>query len=476
MIKNWLTLYSFRYPRSLVYMMQASEYVIRDYIAWYRRTKDFTRVERRKKLVATPKALVLLTLSWIMASMLIYATLTALLTSSGPLRYLGPLFIILLAPSIIAYGMVLVLFVIKLVQRPVEYIITRQARQMLEVHRAVKIAIAGSFGKTTMREILKTVLSEGRKVAAPPHSYNTPLAISRFIKTLSGDEDILIFELGEYYPGDIRSLCRLVQPTIGIITGVDEAHLERFKTLERAAATVYELAEYLGTKPLYVNGESELAKGHARMGDILYSQGGVEAWRVELAKTDLDGTSCVLIKDNITLTVHSSLLGLHQIGPLAAAAHIGLSFGLAPNQVQNGIHKISPVAHRLEPKTDAAGVITLDDSYNGNPDGVNAAIAFLASLNGHRRWYVTPGLVEMGSRTEAVHKQIGRRLTEAKIEKVILIKNSVTSFIATGLQEAGYQGEILWFDDALAAYAALPQLTVKGDVVLLQNDWPDQYQ
>ena len=92
-----------------------------------------------------------------------------------------------------------------------------------------------------------------------------------------------------------------------------------------------------------------------------------------------------------------------------------------------------------------------------------------------RRWYVTPGLVEMGDKKEEVHKEIGRKLAHAGIEKVILMRNSVTPFIKQGLQEERYGGEVIWFDKALDAFSALPNLTVKGDVVLIQNDWPDQY-
>jgi UDP-N-acetylmuramyl pentapeptide synthase len=74
-----------------------------------------------------------------------------------------------------------------------------------------------------------------------------------------------------------------------------------------------------------------------------------------------------------------------------------------------------------------------------------------------------------------VHKTIGRELAEAKIEKVVLMRNSVTPFIEQGLKEAGYSGEIIWFNDALVAFKSLPTLTLEGDVVLIQNDWPDQY-
>ena len=88
---------------------------------------------------------------------------------------------------------------------------------------------------------------------------------------------------------------------------------------------------------------------------------------------------------------------------------------------------------------------------------------------------MTPGLVEMGSHTETVHREIGKQLAEAGIEKTILIRNSVTPYIEKGLKESTYNGEIVWFDDALAAFAALPHLTVEKDVIVLQNDWPDQY-
>ena len=143
--------------------------------------------------------------------------------------------------------------------------------------------------------------------------------------------------------------------------------------------------------------------------------------------------------------------------------------------IQTGIEKIVPFKHRMEPRIDASGVITIDDSYNGNPDGVRTIIDFLSLVKNHQRLYVTPGLVEMGIRTKEVHREIGRHLAKAKIEKVILVKNSVTGYIEEGLKEENYKGELIWFNDSLSVFRALPHLTVSGDVVLLQNDWPDQY-
>ena len=476
MIRNWLSRYSSCYPRSLAYMLQASEYDIRDYLVWYRKTKDFARVERRKRFVGTAKGLLLLVAAWTILFFLIGAAIFILWTGTGPLKYILPFLVVLFSPYFLAYGILIPLLVMRIVvQRPVEYLAMSKTKRILENHNAVKIGIAGSFGKTTMREIIKTVLSEGKKVAAPPWSYNTPLGISKFVKTLKGDEDVLVFEFGEYYPGDVRRLCELVGPSIGVITGINEAHLQKFKSLERTVETIYELADYLGERPVYVNIESELARKNLRPSHTPYDRECAGNWKIENPRTDLAGTSFTLIRDGTKLELTSALLGLHQIGPLAAAADIAIRFGLSFEQVQTGIKKTRPFEHRLEPKARNDGVVTIDDSYNGNPDGVNAAIEFLESLKGRRRFYVTPGLVEMGARTREIHKQIGKKLAKVNIEKVVLIKNSVTSDIECGLKEEGYRGDVIWFDDAPAAFAALPFLTVSGDIVLLQNDWPDQY-
>jgi UDP-N-acetylmuramoyl-tripeptide--D-alanyl-D-alanine ligase len=477
MIKDYLSHYRPRYVRSLAYLLQASEYNIADYLTWFHKVRNFATVEKRKQLVPTAKARIVIALLWVLVVGFLAVSVSLFFTLSIPYNWVFVVLFIITLPYLLAYGIIVPLWIIQIfIQKPIEYVMVRRATKTLKGNKAIKIAIAGSFGKTSMREILGMVLSEDKRVAVPPHSYNTPLGISEFIKTLRGNEEVIVFELGEYYPGDIRKLCRLIQPDIGIITGVNEAHLQKFKTLERTANTIFELADYLGDCPVYVNAESQLAKQHASPQHILYDRNGVGLLRVEHPETGLDGTSFILSDGKVRLNIHSNLLGLHQIGPLTVAAHLALRLGLSPDQIVAGLAKTKPFEHRLEKKVDASGVILLDDSYNGNPDGVAAVIDFLGSLRGHRRFYMTPGLVEMGSRTKSVHETIGRMLALTGIEKIILIKNSVTLYIAAGLKNASYRGEIIWFDDALVALAALPFLTIRGDVVLVQNDWPDQYQ
>jgi UDP-N-acetylmuramoyl-tripeptide--D-alanyl-D-alanine ligase len=483
--RNLWTRYHPNYVRALIYMLQANEYYPFEYMAWYHRTSDFYNIEKRKHLVYTLKAILLSVFAW-------FSLLWGIGTSAyvayqtGLPGVIAAIVGFILGPFIVPYTLFILIVVLNWLQKPIEAYIIARAKAKLRKMNAVKIGIAGSFGKTTMREILKAVLSEGRRVAAPGGSHNTPLAIARFIESLNGNEEVLVFEFGEYYPGDIKKLCKFVDPDWGVITGVNEAHLERFGTVERASGTIFELADYLKAKSgshmkgsrtkdilVYVNAEGTV-KPRDTESYILYSGKGTDTWKVEHASTGIEGTVIDFSRSDSRVQVHSRLLGLHNTGPLSAAADIAARLGLTVEQIQAGILATKPFEHRIQPRVDG-GVIWIDDSYNGNPDGAAAAIEFLKTLKGHRRFYVTPGLVEMGSRKEEIHREMGRKLAEAEIEKVVLIRDSVTPYIEQGLKEAGYKGEILWYDFGPTAYNALPKMTVAGDVILIQNDWPDQY-
>ncbi len=475
MKKRQLTKLNLSYPRTIVYMLQASEYKFRDYFYWYFKVEDFRNVEYRKRLKKTTKSLSLLIFAWLIVISFGMVGIFALYTR--PDIYGAMLFSLFVFCGfyLLAYIIMLPFLMINILQYPVEIWITRNARRTLEKHKALKIAVAGSFGKTTMREILKTVFSEERKTAAPPFSYNTPLGISKFVKSLKGDEEILLFELGEYYPGDVKRLCQLIQPDAGVITGVNEAHLEKFKSLKKTTATIFELADCLEGKTVYVNGENDLARQKVSPDHILYTRQGVGGWKITHTISNLSGTRFTIRKGDVILNLESGLLGIHQTGPLSMAAHMAFSLGITEEGIIRGIKKTKPFPHRLEPKTENTGVTLIDDSYNGNPDGFFVAIDFLMNLTGYRRFYLTPGLVEIGEKTKEIHEEIGQKLANSGVEKVILIKNSVTGYIAEGLERADFKGDLLWFDDALSAFGALPYLTAEGDVVLMQNDWPDRY-
>lgn len=471
-ISSW---FSPRFVRNIVYMLQSSEYNAGEYVAWFWRAHNLNMVAMRKQLVMTKKAKLLVMLAWLIAAVELLAIASlVVLALSNPWWWISVIIGLLVAPPLLAHLLVVPLWLgYVLAQKPRERKIIARATAAVAKHKGFKIGIAGSYGKTTFKEMLATILGEAKKVAATPGNMNTPLGISRFVNRLSGDEDILIFEMGEYYPGDIAQLCQMVRPELGVITGINEAHLSKFKTLDRTVATIYELADFLGARPVYKNGENKLVKQTSPDDPLLYSINGVNGWKVSDVTSDIDGVRFAAKNGKTTITAHSALLGLQNIGPLVACIDIATTLGLTSEQIQAGIAKTKAFEHRMEPKL-LGGAWIIDDTYNGNSDGVYAGIAWLKTVPAKRRVYVTPGLVEQGAKTQEVHERIGEQLAGVA-DVVVLMQNSVTPFVKAGLEKAGFTGKIQMVQDPLAFYSNMEHVVAAGDVVLMQNDWTDNY-
>lgn len=468
-----LSRYSPSYLKALLYMLQASEYRLGDYLRWLHQTDDFRQVMKRGNLDKTAKIKLLALALWLLT--LIILVIALALVVSGSWLILAGVVLLLIAPWLLAYALIVPLWLGQvLIQRPREQKIIAAARQRLAAHPAIRIAIAGSFGKTTAKEILATVLGEVKKVAATPGNMNTMIGTSRFIESLSGDEDVLIFELGESHVGDVAALCDLVRPDIGIITGINEAHLATFGSIDKTIATIFELGDYLGDKPLYKNLESDLVRQNIEAGDRLaYGQYGVNGWQVSDIKTSIQGTEFCAQKGAQTIWARSGLIGNHNIGILVAAIDLAASFGLSPTEIAEGIKKVQPFEHRMKPRQ-VHDAWVIDDTYNGNIEGVAAGLKLLKDLPGQRKVYVTPGLVEQGSATEAVHNKMGRLIAESA-DVVVLMQNSVTDYISAGLQAAGFKGRVMLIEEPLEFYTNLEHFVAAGDIVLMQNDWTDNY-
>jgi UDP-N-acetylmuramyl pentapeptide synthase len=172
--------------------------------------------------------------------------------------------------------------------------------------------------------------------------------------------------------------------------------------------------------------------------------------------------------------LQSQLIGIHQVGPLAVVAALAAELGLTDKQIEAGIAATQPFEHRMQPyQLDGAWVI--DDTYNGNIEGIRAGTALLKTLPARRKIYVTPGLVDQGPETQRVHEEMGEFIAAAMPNIVVLMQNSVTKFIEAGLKTGGYSGELIIEKDPLHFYTNLSLFVAKGDLVLMQNDWTDNY-
>jgi UDP-N-acetylmuramoyl-tripeptide--D-alanyl-D-alanine ligase len=470
MIKKYFSMLTFQYERTLLYMLQQTEYSISDYLKWLHRTKDFRVVCKRGHMVRTAKVQALFLALTLFVIVYLVVVFWLAISVNTLLSYGLALVAVLILPIIAQYEIILPLVLGKyIIQKPREKQIITQATKILADNKSYKIAVVGSYGKTSAKEVLKAVLSGGKKVAATPGNANQPLSISRFVNKLDGDEDILIFELGEYRTGDIYEMCELVQPNMGLITGANVAHLEKFGSMENIIKTLFGVRDYLGKGPLYLNGDNEILRAKDDKYSFLYSSKGTEKTRVSNVKIGTFGTDFTFGK----FKVHSQLLGRHNIGVVVAAIEIAKKLGLTEKQINEGLKNIKPFEHRMEPYI-LNGAIVIDDTYNGNIDGAVAGIELLKELDARRRIYITPGLVEQGGDTERVHAEIGKLLSKG-VDKVILMKNSSTKIIEKSLEENGFAGELQIVENPLEFYENLDKSVATGDVVLMQNDWTDNY-
>ncbi len=371
----------------------------------------------------------------------------------------------------------------------IKSIIISRARKKIALLPNLKIiGISGSYGKTTVKEIAADILSQKLNTVKTPYSVNTSLGISRLIcSDITEKTDVFIVEMGEHYRGDIKELCSIAQPSISIITGINEAHRERLKNEATTTETIFEIAQYSkpeGTIILnsddkrVMNGAKTFINNKQKM--LYYSsknspQNRYSANNIEFLP-DGNGISFALqenSRDCGTITI--PLIGEYAIGATIAGICAALECGLQLDEAIKNTSQIKTIPHRLQVMKNQAGMIIIDDSYNGNPDGVTEAINALARFENRRKVCITPGLVEMGNATAMVHRVIGKHLNKAA-DLVILIKNTVTPFIEEGLSEAGFdKTKIHWFNSASDAHQALSTLLNQGDAVLFQNDWGDNY-
>lgn len=477
-MKYFWTRYIPSYHTALVYMLQVTEYSPHAYTAWLHRVNDFRSVMHRQQLDKTAKArLLLLSLRLASGAVVIAVAWLCILAMQQMSIYtaLGAVILFAAYPFLLAYGSIGVLQVgYVLVQRPQERAIIRRAKELLEQHTAKeRIAIVGSYGKTTAKEILRTVLGESLDVAATPGNMNTDIGISRFVSKLRGDETVLIFEYGEERVGDVARLAEFTKPTMALLTGASAAHMDTFGSIENVIKTLREIEQTVSKENIYVNADSPLL-ADVGMPSQQFKATGIHGWRVEDVKADIKGTAFTLRKDKQSIHIATELIGEHLIAVCSAVAVLALRLGMKPSAIETGFKKVRPFEHRMQPYM-LHGAYIIDDTYNGNSEGMKAGLALLkdAKTKG-RKIYVTPGLVEQGDMTQSVHETIGEQIASSA-DVVVLMNNSATKHILHGMEKAGFSGELVQIDDPLEFYKNLDQFVLDGDVVLMQNDWTDNY-
>ena len=367
---------------------------------------------------------------------------------------------------------------------PFEHIIRthyiRSAEHKLDQADIIKIGVTGSYGKTSVKEILKTILSQKYRVLATPSSYNTPLGIALTVKNLDSTHDVFIAEMGARAKGDIKDLVKIVKPQFGVLTGVNNQHLETFGDIETTMATKYELFESLEKDGVgFFSSDNERAQElMKKFGGEKYSAGVNGANNLVTASdivTDVKGMSFMLnIQGEESVRCSTTLLGKHSVRNICLAAAVAYMVGLTPEEIAVGINRIQSIGHRLELMPNNKNIVIIDDSYNASIDGVKAAMDVLDTFTG-RKIVLTPGLVELGKIENLANFEMGKMIAE-HADKVIVIGKHNAVMLINGLIEGGMDRANIKFAKNLnKGNELLNSIMQEGDVVLFENDLPDNY-
>ena len=370
---------------------------------------------------------------------------------------------------------------------PVEQVIQDGYKRDARTHLAQRpdlhvIGITGSYGKTSTKFILAEILRQRYNVLSTPSSYNTPMGICIVVNNkLRPEHQVLVLEYGIRYPGDIRELTDIARPDTSVVTTIGLAHLETMGSQDAIAQE----KGYL-VKDTAAGGPSVLNFDDPRV-EAMRDRAQGTVWGVSLEghpeaqitasniRFDTSGTRFT-VRDDTGAEAHfqTRLLGRHNVLNILLAVAVGRSMGLRLRAMAHALRRVEPVEHRLALQ-DNGNITIIDDAFNSNPIGARNAVEILGQMGGGRRVIVTPGMVELGERQWAENKTLGSYIAEQEIDLAVLVGPEQTEPIREGLREAHYPDEqTKVFASLFDAQDFLTSYLQSGDIVLYENDLPDQ--
>jgi UDP-N-acetylmuramoyl-tripeptide--D-alanyl-D-alanine ligase len=469
-----------------LHIFQLEGYKRGRFLSWCRnnprRAAFVTAPPAKKPLVMTSRARRILIAAAVL-TMVVVVLVDALVSASAPVEVVVEL--IAFAVLFLATPLVLVAADVLLspLQGSINAMYLRRARAKLTSVRPVVIAVTGSFGKTSTKFAIAALVGEPDEVLATPGSYNTPLGVCRTInEQLSTDHRFFVVEMGAYKKGDIAELCRFVKPTIGVLTSIGPAHLERFGSIDVIRKAKYEVVEGLGAEGVAVMNVDDpevraLADATDRVSVVRY--GVAPSTRPDVFASDVaidrTGTTMTVHSDGDSANVAAKLLGRYAVAHVLAGFAVARAAGASLDDTARRVPSIKPVEHRLQLIDGAGGITVIDDAYNSNPDGASAALDVLASMPATKRVVVTPGMIELGEMQAQANRDFGAHVARVADVAVFVARTNRDALVA-GTSDASGDVEIITVDTLDAATERLKTILAPGDVVLFENDLPDQYE
>ena len=367
------------------------------------------------------------------------------------------------------------------IEKGISELYFRDAQRILKSRNdLIRIGITGSWGKTSVKFILGTMLEEKYHTLVTPSSFNTPMGVTKVIRSsLEPGHRVFVAEMGARHVGDIREMCRLVHPHLGLLTSVGPQHLDTFKSIERVAKTKYELIEALPPDGMsFFSDDGDICRGLYQKTEKAKMISGFDpetddVWAEDIRITN-EGSSFILCTKDLRQPCRTVLLGELNILNILLCAGVCLYLGMTGEQISRGIEKIRPVEHRLQLIPNSGGITVIDDAFNSNIRGAEQAFLVLKEMSG-KRILVTPGMVELGEKEEEMNRLFGSLAADC-CDVAVLIGKKRSTAIVHGLKEKGFPQDRIILANSLEEATALLRTEAKaGDTILFENDLPDNY-
>ncbi len=338
------------------------------------------------------------------------------------------------------------------------------------------VAVTGSSGKTTTKDLLAAVAVRRGPVVAPIGSFNTEVGLPLTVLRCDESTQTLVLEMGARGQGHIQYLCDIAQPKVGVVLNVGSAHVGEFGSRDAIATAKAELPGSLSS-----DGVAVLNADDARVATMTspakqLTFGASPAADVRIQRLQLDDQ----IRPRFELTyrheradVQLLSAGEHQASNAAAVAAASLALGMSFADVVVGLESAEIVSRwRMEVRETSSGITVINDAYNANPESMTAALKALAEFGRNRptrtTWAVLGEMKELGDDTVAEHDRLGRLAVRLHIHRLIAVGEGARALHLGAVQEGSWDGESEWVPDAAAAAEVLRRAASAGDIVLVK--------
>ncbi len=333
----------------------------------------------------------------------------------------------------------------------------KKAIKKLEQYPNLKvIGITGSYGKTTVKYFLSQILEKKFKVIKTPKNINTDIGIAKFIlKNDFNGIDVFVVEMAAYKIGEIKTICEMVRPKIGILTAISEQHLALFGSLKKTQSAKYELLRSLPTDGLaIVNSDNEYCRQYLNeLKCQVITFGGEQIYKPDL-----------LVDEQLRALAIGGKHNAMNFAPCILAAEY---LGINREEIMAEVKNLKLPEQTLQIRQYGQSIV-IDDSYNANPAGFKAALKVLAGYADYEKIVITRGMLELGKRSDELHQEIGREIA-AMADKLILITPDFRKPLARGIEK---KIEILEKYKSTELLAYFKELKNKKAAILLENRVP----